>query len=829
MTIPTTTTRNATHAIPARYGRTATLEQRLLRLLARAPAWLASAVVHAVIIGILLQITALSPRKKHHEIMVSVSARQNESLLDRGDDVLMKPIPVVEPIIDLTSFEWDEDQTASSADLEEFATDAELPRLFALYGDYGARSAGGRAEAVRRGGGTKGSERAVALALEWLQRHQSNSGAWQLKSYKKNCIRGAECKQAADPLDGIDAGLTGLATLAFLGAGHTHQYGRFKESVASAMNYMLRIQGRDGCFGQKIGSHSIYNHAICALAVCEAYGMTKDVRYKAAAEKAIKYIAKVQHVDGGWGYVRGKPGGAMAYRSDVSVTGWLAMALKSAQMAGIELPKGTWKSVVKYVNGSSDAKGLAGYVRAREFVTPTNRSTIPVGLLCRQFAPGKVDAVKAAAIADALVMRLPSEKHEGFFYYAYYGSLSLYQYGGPKWNKWNEYVRDLLVKLQKQQGCQAGSWAPGSLRWASWAGRVYSTAMAALTLEVYYRYLPIHRGYVDETPEAAALHKYQKALSAYRFYIELSDAAKPAPEELSDARRRAVELLVAYRRAAASLKAGDEEAAERRGKRLAATAIRLATLHIRGGQYARCIKEVADFGKKYPRYEDQEAPRKLYACSLALLAGKLEAQGEESKATALRRGVIEEYYLRIERNPDQPLAVYMKVAEHCYDRQDWWRAARVLSSILERFSAEPLVAKNRLALTLRLATSLNKSGRPSDALKFFEALRKEVESAAVLEGMADCHVQIRDFESALRIYVDLRRKTKPGRPVWWRAQYNIANTLLLLGRVDECSRLIAVQKEFRPTLGGPKLQAKFENLMRACEKINGELGARNRL
>ena len=824
MTPEDPTTQEPEHISPLPHRRREAAEARILRVFAKAPAWLASAAIHALLIGILLQIGVLDrENNKPKAYQVGLSHR-NDSELDRGDDSLDSPVPVVQPIINPVSFEWDEHQTESAEAVEDFATDADIPRLIALYGNYGMRSKGGRADAVQRGGGTAGSERAVELALEWLQRHQNGTtGAWQARAYKNCCIRGAECKTISSAVEGIDPGLTGLAALSFLGAGHTNQYGRFKTTVSKALRYMFRIQGRDGCFGHKTGSPAIYNHAICTLAMSEAYGMTQDRRYKASAKKGITYLLRVQHTDGGWGYVR--TGGA--YKSDVSVTGWVVMALKSAEMAGIEIPDTAWRSTMAYIDSASNEKGLSGYTPQGQIITPLNPSTIAVGLLCRQFAPGKVDPAKGAAISDALVEALPRSKSEGFFYYTYYGSLSLFQYGGPKWRKWNNHTRDLVVERQQQKGCEAGSWDPDSQRWASWAGRVYSTTMAALALEVYYRYLPIHRGYAEKGPEALALKKYRSALEAYRACIKLSDAGNTPPQKLIEARDHAVESLEAYRRAATELKAGDEKGQKPRQTRLAATAIRLATLHLRNEDYGKCIQEIENFAHKYPDYEDQETPKTLHAGALALMAKKLDGEGDGSKAAALRRQMVEKHYNRIIRNPDQPLAVYMMVAEDFYSREDWWRGAAVFSRILERFADDPQVGKNSSAIRLRLAKCLLGSGNTTDALKAFEALYDEGKSVATLEGLAECCVQTRKFDKALQVYLELRRGCKTAGPKWWGAQYNIANTLMLLGRTDECRRLIATQKELRPQLGGPEMRAKFERLLLACARMSGEIGAKN--
>ena len=76
-------------------------------------------------------------------------------------------------------------------------------------------------------------------------------------------------------------------------------------------------------------------------------------------------------------------------------------------------------------------------------------------------------------------------------YYWHFGSLALYQVGGDAWKTWNAALQTRLLEAQESRGAQAGSWPPDTV-WGGYGGRVYSTALAALCLEVYYRYLPLY-------------------------------------------------------------------------------------------------------------------------------------------------------------------------------------------------------------------------------------------------------------------------------------------------------------------------------------------------
>ena len=76
-------------------------------------------------------------------------------------------------------------------------------------------------------------------------------------------------------------------------------------------------------------------------------------------------------------------------------------------------------------------------------------------------------------------------------YYWYYGTLGMYQLQGDYWQRWNEALQAALVGRQQTDGDLAGSWDPVCV-WGGYGGRVYSTAMSALCLEVYYRFLPLY-------------------------------------------------------------------------------------------------------------------------------------------------------------------------------------------------------------------------------------------------------------------------------------------------------------------------------------------------
>jgi hypothetical protein len=134
--------------------------------------------------------------------------------------------------------------------------------------------------------------------------------------------------------------------------------------------------------------------------------------------------------------------------------------------------------------GGGNAHGLYGY---------EGRSPAPTmvaeGMFCRQLLGRDPTHATMRESAAYLNTRAPDKNID--YYYLYYGTLSLFQHQGPAWAAWNPRMRQALMKTQKSNGAQAGSWDPAGSH-AGRMGRVVSTAMATLSLEVYYRYLPLY-------------------------------------------------------------------------------------------------------------------------------------------------------------------------------------------------------------------------------------------------------------------------------------------------------------------------------------------------
>jgi hypothetical protein len=352
-------------------------------------------------------------------------------------------------------------------------------------GGFGGRSGATREKMVTEGGGNTASEAAVAKGLDWFVRHQAPDGHWSLDGF--NHQKGCNCTGTGQSND--IAG-TAFGLLPFLGAGQTHKPtkdtpSKYAKQIQAALDFLVRKQNREGFFGG-----NMYGHGLATIAVCEAYGLTQDPRLKGPAQRAINFIRAAQSEGGGWRY-EPRQGG------DTSVVGWQVMALKSGQMAGLEVddPRNpTLTKATKFLNSVQTADGGGyGYTDASE---PTvTRSA--VGLLCRQYLgwgprnPGLIVGV------SRLKERAPPGATKNMYYY-YYATQVMHHMGGEAWEFWNPKMRDLLVKTQDQGNTpkhehQKGSWAPQGDAFAGAGGRVMITSLSLLTLEVYYRHLPLYR------------------------------------------------------------------------------------------------------------------------------------------------------------------------------------------------------------------------------------------------------------------------------------------------------------------------------------------------
>ena len=362
---------------------------------------------------------------------------------------------------------------------------------------FAGRSPDMKAILLRREGGTAQSEMAVDAGLDWLARHQKVDGGWSLDVQAQCQGDGCPVRPALES----DTAATGLALLPLLGAGHVHTVkSRYQANIRRGLDWLIEHQDRAGDLyvGGARNAH-LYSHAIGAMALCEAYGLSQDERLREPASRAIRFIIDAQNTQtGGWRYEPGDAG-------DTSVFGWQMFALRSARLSGLQVPRNVLKGCKAYLDEAATDSSRVTYA-----YQPGQGGTYVMtaeALLARQYLGWPRDfpaLVKGVAHVAEDLKTSPKRN----IYYWYYATQLLHNMHTKEWPRWNVKLREALIRTQVNgNGCDRGSWdplVPQPDQWGQSAGRLYETALSLLTLEVYYRYLPLYRETDRDPPEKNA-------------------------------------------------------------------------------------------------------------------------------------------------------------------------------------------------------------------------------------------------------------------------------------------------------------------------------------
>jgi hypothetical protein len=469
-----------------------------MRELARdIPSWLVSAVLHAA--GLLALSAWTLPGDEivpPPEIIAASAELEELEVLELPDETPLEglvPQPETPEVAIALPLELSATDVSPFDDLSAAATSVELGDAgwqspsgdliqqvgVALGSDLGGRGAG-KAQWLRDGA-TPQSEQAVALALEWLANHQLPDGGW---SFDHTTCRRCRGKCGNRGRSAARNAATGLALLPFLGAGQTHKTGQYKEQVRTGLYFLINrmiVSRNGGSLHEPAGRGLMYSHGICAIVLCEAYAMTQDQELYAPAQQAINFIAHAQDPHGGgWRY-------DVPQRGDTSVVGWQIMALKSGYMAYLRVPPDTVRMASRFLDGvQADGGAQYGYTSP----ATGREATTAIGLLCRMYLGWDHDQPALERGVRWISRHGPSK---GNMYYNYYATQVMRHWEGDLWEAWNGVMRDQLVNAQARNGHEKGSWFFTGDHGSSLGGRLYSTAMAAMILEVYYRHLPIYR------------------------------------------------------------------------------------------------------------------------------------------------------------------------------------------------------------------------------------------------------------------------------------------------------------------------------------------------
>jgi hypothetical protein len=292
----------------------------------------------------------------------------------------------------------------------------------------------------------------VLWGLRWLKNRQAKDGSWH------------------------DPATTGIALIAFLSAGETHQSGSCRETVKSGLVHLRDVQDADGCLAPRGSARMLRDHAIAGLALCEAYGMTDSLVLKEPAQRAVAFAAKSRTPSSGWS----RPDG----RLDFEATVWMSMLLKSAKLSALDVDVAALSDVVRAIDQVTDHE--TGRVNASDDALSTEAATA-MGMLVRRLAGRTPDDDEMLREGADVVTAKPPVREPGRApdYAAwYFGTLAVWNLGPDE--RWPPWAKALIAAVAGGQrtdegDAERGSWDPpaGS---ADEADRVWSTAFAALSV-----------------------------------------------------------------------------------------------------------------------------------------------------------------------------------------------------------------------------------------------------------------------------------------------------------------------------------------------------------
>ncbi len=448
-------------------------------------AFLVSALAHAGLMVLMAVLVVVSHSGSRWGNEVFLSASVDEPDLDA--EPMLTSLPAVNtvrrhdahvplppsPAVDVNPISELPSSTRSSGNAEDGIV---AP---GLWGERAYPAAGGGLEgrfnrAGRSGDGASNeSEEAVERGLWWLVAHQRSDGSWSFDHREGNC-RGL-CRNPGSHTSTTAA--TAIALAPFLGAGYTHRDGQHTATVRKGL-YYLQTRAIETSNGLDLQEGTMYAQGLATIVLCEAYAMTSDEGLKDAAQKALDFIEYAQGDNGGWRYTPGEPG-------DTTVTGWQLMALKSGELAGLRVKTPTMSRVNGFLDSvQSDEGAKYGYL-----VPGPRPATTAIGLLCRMYLHWPRSHAGLAAGVRYLDETGPSKND---IYFNYYATMVMHHWQGSEWKRWNDRMRDYLIQCQSQAGHENGSWY-FEHEHSEKGGRLYNTAMAIMTLEVYYRYMPLYQ------------------------------------------------------------------------------------------------------------------------------------------------------------------------------------------------------------------------------------------------------------------------------------------------------------------------------------------------
>lgn len=330
--------------------------------------------------------------------------------------------------------------------------------------------------------------RAIDKALAWLDAQQNDDGSWTGSvGFKLN--QGYEVERR----DIHHVGVTALAGMAFLAGGHLPDRGRYGATISRATDFVLECVDPTSGFISRHGTR-MYSHAFATLYLAEVIGMTRRADLREKLQRAVDLIVQSQNEYGSWRY---EP---FAVESDMSITVCQLMALRAARNIGIKVPKSTIDRAVEYVTRSYIAYNepphfwfnddyyflrKGGFKYQMQDNTRSSFALTAAGIASMYNA----GVYSHETLRDSLEVLKDSYRrvedrtdHYFFWYGHYYAVQAMYVAGGAWWDWYYRNIREDLLEVQTRDGYWINRVGPG---------HAFSTAVAAIILQVPYKYLPI--------------------------------------------------------------------------------------------------------------------------------------------------------------------------------------------------------------------------------------------------------------------------------------------------------------------------------------------------
>lgn len=443
-----------------------------------------SVIMHVVVFLLALKFVSFVGREEAPEVevmmmeMEAVDIEELEELKEEIEDLELPDVDVqVDVYVDAPVPEEVSEFESEEPDVDFDALDVveEMSSPLVMKGLFSGRSAGGRAGMLNKYGGkwSQVTEAAVQKALQWLKDNQLPDGSWNKEK----------------------SAMTGLALLTYLAHGETPGSKEYGKTVEKAIRYLVDSQPKNGFWtsagGAADGHHkggNVYAHAIATYAISEAYGMTRIPELKPVMEKGVEVIINGQQPGGAWDYKYAK-----GERRDTSVSGWHVQALKAAYLAGSENPRikeAMDKSVEDLKSVFDPSTGSFHYGEKKGNV---NMAMTGVGTLCMQLLgyDKSSEVSKGVSLLKKATCDWEHPEPHAAMYAWYYITQVKFHKGGSTWSSWNnEFARTITGNQESDGRWEFPVHQGGKQEHGANQGPVYSTTLAALMLQVYYRNLP---------------------------------------------------------------------------------------------------------------------------------------------------------------------------------------------------------------------------------------------------------------------------------------------------------------------------------------------------